>query len=213
MISVICIDPELWFYDLFQKIAADRDIKVIGEASMGEKGFELVRQHQNKSPLFVLINAELPDMSGEIVCRRIHRHWPEIHCVFLMNHVHWPTLSRLVNTPAKGFLTKDACYLTLEAVKVINAGKTYLQPDLALKLIHYRENPQINSLNKLSSREYEVLAMLSKNKSYEEIAKLIHLHIRTVYNLRGSAFKKLGLSSYEQMRELMSQKSSDKHSQ
>jgi hypothetical protein len=48
------------------------------------------------------------------------------------------------HTPAKGFLTKDACYLTLEAVKVISVGKTYLQPDLALKLIHYRENPQIN---------------------------------------------------------------------
>ena len=203
MTAVICIDSELWFYDLFQKIAVDRNIKVIGEAPTGEKGIELVRQHKNKSPLFVLLNAELPDMPGEVVCRRIHRHWPEIRCIFLMNHVHWPTLSRLVDSPAKGFLTKDACYLCLEAVKVISAGKTYVQPDLALDLIRYRENPPINSLNKLSSREYEVLVMLSKNKSYEEIAQSIHLHVRTVYNLRISAFKKLCLSSNEQMRELM----------
>ena len=54
MTAVICIDSELWFYDLFQKIAVDRNIKVIGEAPTGEKGIELVRQHKNKSPLFVL---------------------------------------------------------------------------------------------------------------------------------------------------------------
>ncbi len=45
--------------------------------------------------------------------------------------------------------------------------------------------------------------MLSKNKTFEEIAKFTHLHIRSVYNLKASAFKKLGLSSYEQMSELM----------
>jgi DNA-binding NarL/FixJ family response regulator len=101
----------------------------------------------------VLLNTELPDMSGEIVCRRIYRHCPETRCFFLMNQVHWLTLSRLVDSPDKGFLTKDACYLTLEAVKVISIGKTYLQPDLALDLIRYRENPPIRSLNKLSSHE------------------------------------------------------------
>ena len=210
MISVICIDPELWFYNLFEKISVDRDIKVIGEAQTGERGVELVRQHKTKDPLFVLLNAELPDMSGEMVCRRIHRHWPQIRCIFLMNRVHWPTLSRLVESPAKGFLTKDACYLSLEAVKAINAGKTYLQPDLALDLIHYRESPPIDSLNKLSSREYEVLVMLSKNKTYQEIAESIHLHVRTVYNLRASAFRKLGLFSHAQMCELISNNSGNK---
>jgi DNA-binding NarL/FixJ family response regulator len=205
MISVICIDHELWFYRLLEKIAADRRIRIIANAQTGEKGFELVRQHKSEHSLFVLINTDLPDMSSEMICHRIHRTWPKIRCIFLMNQVHWPMLSRLVNSPAQGFLTKDACYLTLEAIEAISAGKTYLQPDLALGLIRYRESPQKDALHQLSPREYEVLIMLSKHKTYEAIAQSLHLQVRTIYNLRTAAFKKCGFLSHEQMCEWMSQ--------
>jgi DNA-binding NarL/FixJ family response regulator len=194
MISVICIDPELWFYRLFEKLAADRRIRIIANAQTGEKGFELVRQHKSENPLFVLINAELPDRSSEMLCYRIHRSWPKVHCIVLMNHVHWPMLSRLVDSPAQGFLTKDACYLTLEAIEAINAGKTYLQPDLALGLIRYRKTAEKDVFHQLSPREYEVLMMLSRHKTYEAIAQSLHLQVRTIYNLRASAFKKCGFS-------------------
>lgn len=203
MTAVICIDPELWFYRLFEKIAADRRIRILGEAQTGEKGFELVRQHKNENPLFALLNADLPDMSSEWLCRRIHRSCPKVSCIVLMNRVHWPVLSRLVDSPAQGFLTKDACYLTIEAIEAIRTGKTYVQPDLALDLIRYREKPQKDPLNPLSPREYEVLVMLSKHKTYEEIAQSLHLQVRTIYNLKASAFKKLGLLSREQLCEFM----------
>ena len=203
MISVICIDPELWFYRLLEKIAADRRIRIIANAQTGEKGFELVRQHKNEHALFALINADLPDRSSEMMCYRIHRTWPKVRCIVLMNQVHWPILSRLVDSPAQGFLTRDACYLTLEAIEAINAGKTYVQPDLALGLIRYRENPQKDALTQLSPREYEVLMMLSKHKTYEAIAQSLHLQVRTIYNLRASAFKKCGFLSHERMCEWM----------
>lgn len=207
MNPVICIDPELWFYRLLEKIAVDRPIKILANAPTGEKGFELVRQHNSKHPLFVLINAELPDRSSEMLCYRIHRSWPKVHCIVLMNQVRWPIFSRLVDSPAEGFLTKDACHLTLEAIEAIHTGKTYVQPDLALGLIRYRESPQKQkeTLHSLSPREYEVLMMLAKEKTYEAIAQSLHLQVRTIYNLRASAFKKCGFLSHEQMCEAMNQ--------
>jgi DNA-binding NarL/FixJ family response regulator len=110
--------------------------------------------------------------------------------------------SRLVDSPAQGFLTKDTCYLTLEA---INIGKTYLQPDLALGLIRYRKTAEKAVFHQLSPRECEVLMMLSRHKTYEAIAQSLHLQVRTIYNLRASAFKKCGFSSHEQLCEFMSQ--------
>ncbi len=98
MISVILIDSDLMFCQLLQKIITNREINVIGEAATGVKGIELVRQHQKTSPLVVLVNTQLPDMSGEAACLSIYRHWPHIRCIFLMNTVHWPTLYRLIQS-------------------------------------------------------------------------------------------------------------------
>jgi len=157
-------------------------------------------EHKSKEPLVVLLNTQLPDMLGESICRYIHQHWPKIDCIFLMNQVHWPTLSRLVESPAKGFVSKYAC---LEAIRVVQSGKTYLQPDLALDLLRYRLHPTIPQLNSLSSREYEILMMLAKDKSYEDIIESLHISIKTAYNLKVSACKKLNIKEPEEIRELM----------
>lgn len=205
MISVILIDQDLMFCQLLQKIVSTQEIMVIGEAGTGAKGIELIRKHKQKSPLVVLINTQLSDMSGEAVCRFIHRHWPHMLCIYLLNIIHWPTLNRLIDSPTKGFLTKEACYLSLEAIRMVGAGKTYLQPDLALGLLEYRTQPDKlqSPFAKLSAREYEILNLLAKNKTYEEIVSIMHVSIKTVYNLKMSAFKKLSISSREQLCEIM----------
>ncbi len=195
MISVIFIDQDLMFCQLLQKIVSHREIIVIGEATTGAKGIELIRKHKQKSPLVILINTQLSDMSGEAVCRFIHRHWPHMLCIYQLNTLHWPTLSRLIDSPAKGFVTKEACYLNLEAIRMVGAGKTYLQPDLALGLLDYRIQPEKlqSSFEKLSAREYEILNLLAKNKTYDEIVSVMHVSIKTIYNLKMSAFKKLSI--------------------
>ncbi len=205
MISVIFIDQDMMFCQLLQKIVNHREIMVIGEATTGAKGIELIRKHKQKSPLAVLINTQLPDTSGETVCRFIYRHWPEVRCIYLLNTLHWPTFSRLIDSPAKGFVMKEACYLSLEAIRFVGTGKTYLQPDLAFDLLEYRaKSENLNSpFAQLSSREYEVLSLLAKNKTYNDIVNNMHISIKTIYNLKMSAFKKLSINSYDQLCKIM----------
>ena len=138
MISVIIIDQDLMFCQLLEKIVSNREITVTGQATTGAKGIDLIRKHKQKSPLVIMINTQLSDMSGEAVCRFINRHWPHILCIYLLNVIHWPTLNRLMNSSAKGVVTKEACYLSLEAIRMVGNGKTYLQPDLAFGLLDYR---------------------------------------------------------------------------
>lgn len=193
MISVMIIDNDALFCAGLEK-ALSQKVQILGEASSGARGLALLRQVKRK-PEVVLLNAQLPDMSGERLCRMIHRQWPRICFIFLLSAVHWPTLSRLVELPAQGFLTKEACYCSVEAIKTVYAGRTYLQPDLAIELLHYRANASVRRLEILSAREYEILVLLAREKTHEEITELMRVNIKTVYNLKMSAFKKLGFSN------------------
>lgn len=203
MIPVILIDSDLMFCQLLKKIITHREINVIGQATTGAKGIEIVRQHQKTSPLVVLVNAQLPDMSGEAACLSIYRHWPHIRCIFLMNTIHWPTLYRLIQSSAKGFVTKEACYFSLEAIRMVGTGRTYLQPDLALSLWDFRLQPVAIQFAKLSFRECEILNLIAKHKPYEEIADRLHISLKTIYNLKMSAFKKLKIQSHDQLLEIL----------
>ena len=204
MISVVIMDPDCQMMERLKGlITAHPNTRVVGTAQTGAEGLDIIKKHKGKTPLFVLLNAELPDILGESLCRYIHRHWPNISMILMVHPVHWPTLSRLIESPAKGYLSKQRYYLAMEAIQAIHSGKTYLQPDLALELLHYRKNPTIPPLETLSSREYEIILLLARHKTYDEIVELTHVSIKTVYNLKASACKKLGIEAPAQIRGLM----------
>jgi two-component system, NarL family, invasion response regulator UvrY len=212
MISVVIMDPDWQMIRILKDLIADHpDASVVGVAQTGAEGLDIIKKYKGKNPLFVLMNMELPDILGESLCRYIHRHWPKVSMILMIHPVHWPTLSRLVESPAKGYLSKQRYYLALEAIQAIHSGKTYLQPDLALELLSYRKNPTIPSLETLSSREYEIILLLARHKTYEEIVEITHVSIKTVYNLKVSACKKLGIEEPAQIRGLMFSEAVVKH--
>lgn len=211
MISVIIIDPDCQMTAMLKGLMTHPDTIFVGIAPTGAEGLEMIKKYKGKSPLFVLLSVELPDMLGESLCRYIHRHWPKVSMILMMQQVHWPTLSRLVESPAKGYLSKQRYYLAQEAIRAIHSGKTYLQPDLALELLRYRKNPTIPQLETLSAREYEIILLLARRKTYEEIVELTHVSIQTVYNLKVSACKKLGIEESAQIQGLMFSEAVVKH--
>ena len=60
----------------------------------------------------------------------------------------------------------------------------------------------IRHAEKLSPGEYEVVMMLTKNKTYKDIVKVLHISLKTIYNLKASAYKKLGVEDIQQIRQL-----------
>ncbi len=212
MISVVVIDPDCQMTATLKGLMATHpDTGFVGTAQTGTEGLEIIKKYKGKNPLFVLLNVELPDILGESLCRYIHRRWPKVSTILMVHPVHWPTLSRLVESPAKGYLSKQRYDLVLEAIQAILSGKTYLQPDLALELLRYRKNPTIPQLETLSSREFEIILLLARHKTYEEIVELTHVSIKTVYNLKVSACKKLGIEEPAHIRGLMFSEAVVKH--
>lgn len=198
MMTVLLVDDNPLFRKLLEKILSPQGITIAAALHTGAQSLAYLRQAQRKTakkPDIIVLNELLPDMSSEKLCQSFHRHWPQTPCLFLINAVHWPTLSRLLNSPAKGFLTKECLYWCPEAIQVICSGKTYLQPDLAWDLLHYRVQSLLPPLETLSTREYEVLLLLARAKPYEEIAERLHMSIKTIYNIKMRALRKLGLKT------------------
>ena len=201
MISVLLVFSHLLFREGLKKIWNGQDIQVVGEAHTAEKALEQMCRCQ---PSIVLLEDQLPDKTGLSFCEMVHRYYPQIGIIFLIDQNHLPTLKSAYSIPCPGFLTKQACERSVEAIKIVYEGGTYLQPDLALHLLRYCINENQNSFEKLTSREYEVLAWLAQEKTYDWIAEHIHMGLKSVYNLKLKAFKKLNIQTREQLKVLLS---------
>lgn len=197
-IKVALIDESPIFRLGLKKCLADENIEVIGEAADGVSGQRLIRQ---KQPDIVLLSADLPDGAALTFCDFAAAHFPKMRLIFLLNPHDLNLLNRLMDTAAQGFLAKNSAYSVPEAIKTVSSGSTYLQPEMGLLLIRFREKDSSSAIHSLTDREYQVLTLIARGKTSEAIAAMIHISLKTVFNLKSSGFKKLGIHTVEQLRD------------
>ena len=199
-IKVALIDESAIFRLGLKNTLTDSVIEVVGEAADGVSGQRLIRQ---KQPDVVLLSADLPDGLSLTLGDFVSAYFPKTPLIYLLPTRPFHLLNRLMHTSARGFLAKDSVYSLREAIETVHSGKTYLQPDIGLEWLHLHEKQVIPPLKTLSDREYQVLLLLARGKTSEEIAEKIHLSIRTVFNLKSSGFKKLEIDTVEQLRQMV----------
>lgn len=204
-IKVVLIDESPIFRSGLTKNLTDADIEIVGEATNGTQGQRLIRQ---KQPDIVLLDLYLPDTTGIQVCDFIQRHFSQIKIILVINQTDLPSISRLINTSAKGVLTKNSCYSVVEAVKSVYDGKHYLQPNIAWELMQFQQKNQQDPIRSLTDKEYQILTLLARGKTYDQIAEIRHISLKTVFNLKSSSLKKLGIQRIEELKELFFQTSS-----
>ena len=92
---------------------------------------------------------------------------------------------------ANGYLAKTSSPLKiLEAIAEVNAGGSPMSGSIARKVVAFFQEEEVNKeLSKLSSREQEILSLLSKGLRYKEVADKLFLstdtvrtHIRNIYS-------------------------------
>jgi DNA-binding NarL/FixJ family response regulator len=199
-VKVVLIDESAIFRIGLKNCLVNSDIEVIGEAADGLSGQRLIRQ---KQPGMVLLSADLPDGLSLTLGDFVSTHFPQMLLIYLLPTHPYHLLQRLMHTSAKGFLAKDSVYSLREAIETVHGGRTYLQPDLGLEWLHLHRKQAIPLLRQLSDREYQVMLLLARGKTSEEIAEIMHLSIRTVFNLKSSGFKKLEIDTIDQLRQMV----------
>jgi DNA-binding NarL/FixJ family response regulator len=175
---------------------SDKDMKVVGFAASGE---EAVLAAQRLKPAMIIMDLMLPDLNGIDATRRILSEFPQIRIVALSACNKKEHVYRALRSGARGYVLKTALGAELLlAVRAVGAGVQYVSPSIAtlfidgeLRSFSTPENP----LDRLSTRERDVLRDIVAGATSVDIAKHLCLSRKTVDTYRSRIMVKLGVSN------------------
>lgn len=169
------------------------DIKVVGEAESGE---EACRKYPELKPDVVVMDISMPGIGGIEAIDRILAREPAARILVLSAHEDAMHARRVLKAGAAGYLTKrSAAEALMQAIRQVQQGKTFLEPEIAQQLAMQQLNGERNPVDMLSEKEFKVFLALAKGQSVAEIAQIMSLSPRTIgthlYNIK----QKLGASN------------------
>ena len=165
---------------------------VLAQASDGE---ELVKLLQEQKPDVVIMDISMPRLDGVSALDQINNNSDNPPPVLVLSaNEGEKNVRAALKAGARGYLPKNAALEELEfAIESILAGKTYLSPAITAPLMSKNGGDAAldNPLSVLTKREMEILQHLADGKPNREIAKHLHISIRTVDTHRSNILKKL----------------------
>ncbi|RJQ42497.1 MAG: DNA-binding response regulator [Nitrospiraceae bacterium] len=177
------------------------EIEVVGEAEDGRTTVRLVNQ---LSPDIVIMDIAMPDLNGIEATRQIIAEKPGVKVIALSMHSDKRYISAMFKAGASGFLQKHCAFQEMmTAIQTIKEDKTYLSPAISGTVvedfIRHPEKAESSVFSVLSSREREVLQLLSEGQNTKEIAAVLNVSIKTVEAHRVKIMSKLGIHSMAEL--------------
>lgn len=196
MIKIMLVDDHrLVRAGLKRVLSESPDIQVVAEASTGEEALELARTY---APDIVLMDINMPGIGGLETTRRLKQRMPEVKIIVVSMHLEEPYPSRMLAAGANGYISKDsAADEVMAAIRRVSAGSNYIAADVAGNLAAslIKGGKDVSPLEQLSQRETQVMLMVIKGHSTQEISDSLHLSPKTVSTYRYRLFEKLGVTN------------------
>lgn len=164
----------------------------LDEAENGELGIQKILKRNYD---IVLIDYQLPGMSGTETLKKIRLYKKDMKVLALSNYDELSYVKSMINEGANGYILKNIEPSQLvHAIQSVLGGSSYYSNEVALKLIDSaRTTDNIIPANKsrLTKRELEVLKMIALEMTNDEIAKGLFISKRTVDTHRQNLLNKL----------------------
>ena len=204
MISVMLVDDHGIVRDGLRAIlTANETVEVIAEASNGREAVDMTAKEK---PDIVLLDISMPDLNGIEACSQILKESATTKVIILSMHVDQRFVSRVFKAGASGYLVKDCITQELlEAIHAVVEGKSYVSPSVASVMIENYvevldgEGRPTSSCPRLTPREREVLQLIAEGRKTKDIAKTLHVSIKTIESHRKQIMDKLDIHSIAQL--------------
>jgi DNA-binding NarL/FixJ family response regulator len=173
-------------------------INVVGDAADGLEAIAAARQLQ---PDVILMDLEMPQMSGIEAIKAIKQENPQARILVLTSFNETDRAIEAIQAGARGFLLKDSTPDELvQAIRSVHRDQVLLPPDLAEQLLTGVAPEYANSDNEtvLTDRERIVLNGLVQGQSNKEIAHDLHISPNTVRSHVRNILTKLNASNRTQ---------------
>lgn len=174
------------------------DIEVVGQAEDGIQAVDLVKQTR---PDVILLDLKMPRQDGLTTIPKILEVFPEARILVVTSFDEGERVFQAIKAGALGYLLKDATReQLLQAIRDVAGGQAFLDPTIALKVIHEIKHPTevLYTSDPLTRRELETLRLIARGLSNQEIAAELFIHERTIAKYVSSILNKLHLANRTQ---------------
>jgi DNA-binding NarL/FixJ family response regulator len=171
--------------------------EIVGTVSDGRS---LVEAALRLKPDLILLDISMPLLSGVAAAHAIKAAHPTVKLLFLTMHSERPYLQAAFEAGAAGYVLKsDGPEELRRAVESVLTGGLYISPSLSVDMAHIRGANQVARSLRLSSREREVLQLISEGRSGKEIAGILGLSVKTVSFHKENIKRKLGVRTVAEL--------------
>lgn len=189
---LIVEDHELVREGLRKILSLEKDFKIVGEAGTGAEAIRLARQIM---PDVILLDINLPDMTGHKVCSAVKSDdaLGGTNIIMLSMLDDEEHVMEAVRAGCSGYLVKSSpAEALIKSVRLVQNGEVVLPRELTAKLVSavHKNQPRI-----LSPKETEVIKLIAQGLSNKAIAKKLLSSASTVKNQISSIFTKLKVQS------------------
>lgn len=194
-------DHKLMRHGLRTALEQAPGMEVVAEASSGEEAVELCRVHE---PQVVLMDINMPGISGNEATRRIVAELPQIKVLALTMYDQERYVRGMLEAGAVGYLLKNCAFEELtEAIEAAARGKSHLSPEVAGTVIQMAVQPGASSAgpgaDALTPREREVVCLVACGHTSKDIGLSLGISENTVESHRRRIMNKLDISSVAEL--------------
>ncbi len=202
MISVAIIEDNLQYRTTLSIILQlNENLKLIHKLESCDK---IISLFEFQKPDVVLMDIDLPSISGIQGVWEIKKIWPEIKVLMLTVFEDDEKIFSAIKSGANGYLLKkDNHQKLLDAIEAVYKGESPMNGMIAAKVLDYFQKHQKNSTSlfqsNLTQREKEILQLLMKGLSYKEIASNIFISLETLNSHIKNIYRKLDVHSRSEL--------------
>jgi DNA-binding NarL/FixJ family response regulator len=197
MITIMIVDDHQLMIDGIKgALSSIEDFKVIGEALDGYQVLE--KLEAGLCPDVILMDINMPKLDGLECTRQLTKKHPDCKVIALSQFDEKRFVKRMVKNGALGYLLKDAGKEKLEAaIRTVASGDSYFGEKLSLRLIRQELKDENTSklFPKLTSREKEVLDLICKGLTSQEVSDRLYISFHTVESHRANLMQKAGVNN------------------
>lgn len=172
-------------------------LRVVDEA---EDGRSAVAKALEQRPDIILMDVQMPVMSGVEATSEICRNWPSAKVIILTTFDRDDYVFQGVRAGAMGYLLKDSPSERLfETIRRVHAGEAFIQPEIASRTLRASLHATSGSfMEPLSERERDVLVLLAQGVANKNIADKLGIAEGTVKNHVSNILEKLQVQNRTQ---------------
>lgn len=194
-VEILLVDDHEIVRDGIQSLLENEiGFNIVAEAETGSKALEKCKKFE---PDLVVMDINMPKMNGIEATRQIRSEFPKIKILALTMMDEDQHIRQMIEAGASGYILKSSSKIELvDAITTVLKGNHYFSDETTQKvmmdLVKNSSKQKTNAPGNLTNREREVLTLIAKEYTNQEIADKLYISIRTVDSHRRNLLQKTG---------------------